>query len=346
MAARIDPKALMAKSLQRDAHDAQGAAEGNIPADVSDRYDIADSVAARKKAGLFSAATKEALPGFSAESGPQGEAGPLLRVPIENVHDNPFNARHVYDSAVVKDFASSLAVRGQQVPAPAVPHPDLSGHYILIDGHYRKRGLLAAGKREMLLQLHSATAPLDMYRRSFAINVERTPQTPLDNAIAWKNLIDQKLVESAEAIGEMLGISAANIAKAMAFLKLPESALDKIRETPAKFGLAIGYELSLCAAILPEDRLLELMDRVLREDLSSRQLAAIRASLAKPARKQKETSRQYRLRLDGKDVGVLKAWDRSGKISLEIRIADPKEREGVVDELKRRFGWDPAEGVS
>lgn len=326
MTKKIDRKALIRQS--RDDVDKDP---------VARRFDVAEATMGGRTQGLLS---PEPSPSFRAETSSAPADGRLLRVAIDRVHDNPMNARQIYDPEVIKDLASSVATRGQLVPAPAIAHPTLEGHYILIDGHYRKRALVAAGKHEIDCQLHVVTGDLELYKRSFLINEERSSQSPLDNAISWRRLLDAELLDSADAIGEMLGVSKGYVAKTMALLKLPERALDKIRETPGKFGLSIGYEISRCASLMEEDELLELMDRVVRDDLSSRQVEAFRANIeARPNRKQKEMSRQYRLK-DGK--GVIKAW--SSKVSLEVRVFDPREREALVEELKQRFGLD--EGVA
>lgn len=306
-----------------------------------DKFDVAETAMAGRTKGLTS--PERQTPGFGAET---KDATPIdvqvLSVPIAHVHDNPFNARYIYDPEIVKELALSLATHGQYQPASAVPHKDLPGHYVLIDGHYRKRGLLSANKNEIVLQVQDVTEDLEMYRRSFAINNERSAQTPLDNAMAWQRLIDLGLMKDGEAIGELLGISKANVSRTLAFLRLPEPALDKIREAPTKFQISVGYELALCAALMSESELLQLMDRIVAEDLSSRQVEALRSTLAaKTDRKPKEISRQYKLQVDGRDIGVVKNWDLAGKVTLEVSIADPKEREALVEDLRRRLCLSP-----
>ncbi len=323
-----DRKALMRKSLAGESES------------VDRRFAAAEEAMASRPKGLMSPPAQDA--GFSAETDFARGEGAVARIPIERVHDNPFNARSIYDPEAIKDLASSLATRGQLVPAPAIAHPTMEGHYVLIDGHYRKRALQAAGKKEIDCVIHRAESDLDLYRVSFLINEQRNAQSPLDNAIAWRRLLSEGLVESADAIGEMLGISKGNVAKTLALLNLPESALAKIREAPKKFGLAIGYEISRAAKTLGEEDLLAFMDRILREDLSSRQVESLRAKIeAAPTRKPKEVSRQYKVRSGEAQIGFIKEWD-SGKVALEVRVIDPKEREALVEELKRRFGIDGA----
>lgn len=261
----------------------------------------------------------------------------LVRVPLESAHDNPMNARQIYDPEAVKSLAASLGTRGQLVPAPAVWHPEKPGHVILIDGHYRKRALQACGRSEIEVVIKELASELDMYRMSYLINEERNAQSPLDNALAWGKLLDEKKVADSAGIAEMIGMSSALVAKTMALLKLPEAALAKMKEAASKFGPAIGYEVYRCSKSMSEQSLLSLMDRIVAEDLSSRAIEALRVKLedAKP-RKKKEVSRQYRINAGKDQIGFIKEWD-SGKVAFEVNFVDPKEREALVEELKRRF---------
>jgi ParB family chromosome partitioning protein len=179
-----------------------------------------------------------------------------------------------------------------------------------------------------------------MYRISFLMNEERNGQTTLDNALGWDKLLREGVVAEADGIAELTGISKSNVAKTLALLKLPAAAIDKIQEKPAKFGIAVGYELVQCAKVLNEQALLALMDRVVAEDISSRALESLRHKLTNDSpRKKKEVSRQYKIYTAGQQVGFIKEWD-SGKVTLEVNLPDLIDREALVASLKRRFTVD------
>jgi len=223
------------------------------------------------------------------------------------------------------------------VPATAVRDPSRRDHYVLVDGHYRKKALLAAGRSQMDLLVVHDTAGLDLYRMSWLLNEERSAQSALDNALAWRKLLDEQLVREAGEIAELLGVSASTVNKTLALLRLPPAALEKMRERPDKFGVFIGYELTHASKVLDEEALLTLIERIVVQDLSSRDVEAIRAQLEKGGqRKRKEISRQYKIRIGTVQVGVIKEWD-SGKLSLEINLSDAKERTALLEDLKRRF---------
>lgn len=338
MSGKPDRKSLLRSSIRNET---QAVEKRYEPANVDKRYDAADTALAGRPLGLVGPSLAKAgtAADFSAEIGAArtGTGKAVLRVPLTSVHDNPLNARHIYDPEAVKTLAASIATRGQLVPAPAARHPTLAGHVVLIDGHYRKRALLAAGKTEIECVLQDVSSELDMYRMSYLINEERNAQSPLDNALAWQKLLSEQKVADGAGIAELTGLSTAAVAKTMAFLKLPDAALAKLREIPAKFGIAIGYEIYQLSKLLSEKELLELMQRTVDEDLSSRALESLRTKLedAKP-RKKKEVSRQYRIKAGKAQIGFIKEWD-SGRVALDVQIADPKERELLVEELKRRF---------
>lgn len=338
MTGKPDRKALLRSSIKNETHAVEKRYE---PANVDKRYDAADNALKGRPLGLVGPTVKKGgvAGDFSAEIG-AGQAvssKAIVRVPLAMVHDNPLNARHIYDPEAVKALAASIATRGQLVPAPGARHPTLEGHVVLIDGHYRKRALLAAGKTDIECVLQDVATELDMYRMSYLINEERNAQSPLDNALAWQKLLVEQKVPDSAGIAELTGLSTTAVAKTMAFLKLPEAALAKLREAPAKFGIAVGYEIYQLSKLLSERELLELMQRTVEEDLSSRTLDSLRAKLeaAKP-RKKKEVSRQYRIKVGKTQIGFIKEWD-SGRVAFDINLVDPKEREALVEELKRRF---------
>jgi ParB family transcriptional regulator, chromosome partitioning protein len=337
---------MTAKTNRRDLLRASLKAE---TASVEKRFAAAEAAMERAPSGLagaFAGSGRGASTTFSAESelpsapepvAHKHDGRPLIKLPLDRVVDNPFNARQIYNHDVIKERAASIATHGQRVPALACEDWRRPGFYILIDGHYRKRAIQAAGKNEIECLIEPITSDIELYRMSFLLNAERNAQSSLDNALAWQRLLTEQKVDSEEALVELTGLSWGTVNKTLALLKLPAPALDKLREHPAKFGVAVGYEVFLFAKAASEDEVITLMQRVVDEDLSSRELESLRKKRqAKPARKPKEVSRQYKIRSGNAQVGFIKEWD-SGKVAFEVLLPDSKERDALVEELKRRF---------
>jgi len=322
-----------------------GMAAEKTRSDAIDRFARAEAAISQHPNGLLqSPRPVPPVTAFSAESESETvaiEGRTLISIPIAQLHDNPFNARRIYDPAVVQERAASIATHGQKTPGLAAPDPARPGHYILIDGHYRKRALASAGKLEMECFVESDLSDLDFYRLSFLLNEQRSDQSALDNAMAWRQLLDEGKVQKEEEICELTGMSAGTVNKTLALLKLPESVLAVMRERPSEIGIATGYELTLYYKVAGEDRTRDLVTRVMNDGLSSREVESIRkqAQEGKP-RKVKEISRQYKIRTEsGQLLGTIKEWD-SGRLMLDVQLTDRNAREDLLEVLKARFGLD------
>ena len=270
----------------------------------------------------------------------QQEEDVILNVPLEKVHDNDYNARAYYDPEVIRQRASEIALDGQKTPALAVPHPEIPGEYMLIEGHYRKRALQLLNRPTIKLTLRRDwTTPQQRYVQSWKANEERLANSPLDNAVQWAKVLQDKVVESGEKLAELLGVSAGQVSKALALTELPEPARQKARELPDIFTASTLYELSLYGKQAGEQALLALMERVASEGWSRRQVEEFRHQAAAPrTRKRREVSRQlYKIVNERGQYGTLKEND-SGLVRLEVKITDPAERQKLMEELKRRFG--------
>ena len=191
MNSKPDRKSLLRSSIKTEVESVE---RRYAPADVDKRYQAAEGALAGRPQGLVGprAALSAETSDLRAEIAGPTRGRAVYKVPLHMAHDNPMNARQIYDADTIKSMAASIATRGQLVPAPAVAHPDLPGHVMLIDGHYRKRALQSAGKAEIDVVLHEIGNELDMYRLSFLINEERNAQSPLDNALAWDKLLADK----------------------------------------------------------------------------------------------------------------------------------------------------------
>lgn len=331
----------MSKPIDRKAAMRAQMAEETVA--VSNRFALAEQALRTQPAGLAAAPRAGAPAGstFSAESPDAADRSKknYVKVSVSKVHDNPVNARFIYDPTKVTEMGESIKANGQEVAALAKPHPDKPGEYMLIDGHYRKRGIIAAGVGEIELDVRSEEySQLDMYKLSYKLNAERSGQTALDNAMAWQHLKDLGIVGHENEIAEQLGISAANVSKTMSLLSIPQLVTDRMREHPERFGLATGYEIAMMAKTIDQDQLITIVNRVVSEGLSSRAVADLREKMSNPKpRKRSDNARLYKIRSSEGPIGQLKEWD-TGKVSFEVTLLDPKDRAELMAELRSRFG--------
>jgi ParB family transcriptional regulator, chromosome partitioning protein len=254
---------------------------------------------------------------------------------IDLIDENPYNARRLYRPERVHELAGEIRADGQLVPGLATIR---NGRRVLAGGHYRFRALKAAGKSRMKLMIHPDLTDQQLYQISYKENAEREQQSPLDNALAWKSLMDEGIYPSESAISEATGMSLPNINKTLAILKLSDGILEIVKERPEPFALSTLYQLTLLERVAGSVVAAAMAAKVKEEVAVCRDVEDARARYEnKPPRKTKETSRQHKLHSsDGTPLGVLKDWD-SGKVTFEVTLLDPAKRQALVDELKAKF---------
>ena len=260
--------------------------------------------------------------------------GQLKLIPLEQIDPNPFNARKIYRTSRVSELAASIGAHGQEIPGVATVRGD---RIVLAAGHYRLRALKMIGAKSMALMIHEGLSDRDLYAHSYRENAEREAQSALDNALSWRELLDQGVYASETEIAEVTGMSLPNVNKTMAALRLSAAVLDFIKEDPKTFAMSVLYELALYENVAGTAKALAIARLVSTNDAGRKEIQDARANVESPReRKRKETSRQYKIQQEGVHIGSLKEWD-SGKVMLEIMLTDTKERSSLIAELKERF---------
>jgi len=260
--------------------------------------------------------------------------GQLKLIPLEQIDPNPFNARKIYRTSRVSELAASIGAHGQEIPGVATVRGD---RIVLAAGHYRLRALKMIGAKTMALMIHDGLSNRDLYAHSYRENAEREAQSALDNALSWRELLDQGVYASETEIAEVTGMSLPNVNKTMAALRLSVAVLDFIKEDPKTFAMSVLYELALYENVAGTVKALAIAKLVSTNDAGRKEIQEARANVESPReRKRKETSRQYKIQHEGQQIGSLKEWD-SGKVILEIMLTDMKERSSLIAELKEKF---------
>lgn len=243
-------------------------------------------------------------------------------IPLFRVVDNPFNARHVYRQDRVDEMVESIRANGQMTPAHAFPIEGRPGFWQLIDGQFRKRALMLAGKDVMKVLPVTPCSELELYKLSFLLNHERTEQTAYDNALSWKRLIDQKIVRDQEELAATIGVSKATISKTLAMLELPDEIVQLMRDHAGKFGTTLAYALFQFSRVPNQttEKIKELFWKIINQDLGTRDVDRIREQVTKVAGPQvREHSTTYPLRLPEGVKGSLKVWNKQGRLSVDVR---------------------------
>ena len=263
----------------------------------------------------------------------QSEGGLVRWLPLDRVKDHPRNARHIYDPGKVDDMAMTIARDGQRTPVVVMPDPNNPDEYLLIEGRYRKRALLNLGRESIWASIIDPLSDLEAYRLSKLLNDERNEQTTLDNALAWKSMLDDGTYKSQDHIAEHLNIKQGTVSKTLAILDLPAGVLAVIKTSPASFGIRHAQELRQLAKIMPERALESLAEQVKDEKLSVRELEKQRERKEREP-VSRERSRAYPLQWGDKELGSVKDFN-DGRLKIELAKTPEALRAKIIDAVKK-----------
>jgi ParB family chromosome partitioning protein len=262
-----------------------------------------------------------------------GEEYVVRSLPIAMVKDHPRNARQVYDPERIDEMATTIARDGQRVPAVVMPDPDTPGGYLLIEGRYRKRALISLGRSTILASIVEPLSDLEAYRLSLLLNEERNDQTILDNALSWKNMLDDGTYRGQDHIAEHLNIKQGTVSKTLAVLDLPPRVLNIIRTRPAGFGIRIAQEMRQLSKLVDEAALESIAEQVLAEKLSVRDLERMRERKAhEPLTR--ERSRAYPLQWGKARLGSIREFE-DGRLKIDLSNAPENLRANIVNAVKK-----------
>lgn len=257
-------------------------------------------------------------------------------VPLELIDENPFNARHIYLAEKVAELSNSMSKSGQLIPGLAASRGE---RRTLIAGHYRKKAATLAGIKTLRLMVYDDVSDQDLYVLSYKENTEQTEQSPLDNALAWQNLLDKGVFSNEVEIAEAIGMSKANINKTLSILKLEPSVMSYVEQSPTSYALSVLYELVLLQKVAGAPATCDMASRVLESGAGRKEIQNARerheAKEGLPSRRrQHETSRSYRLwNNDEVKIGNIKEWD-SGKVVVDVNFVDQNDKTKFIETIR------------
>jgi ParB family chromosome partitioning protein len=240
---------------------------------------------------------------------PQRSAGTaaVVDVPLVRIAPNPHQPRRHMDDAGLEELAASIREHG--VLQPVLVTETLDG-YQLIAGERRVRASRLAGL-ERIPALVRQLADRDQLEVALVENVQRADLDPIDEALAYRQLIDEFGLTQ-ERVAERVGKARATIANTLRLLDLHpdiQAAISDGRLTEGH-GRALGG--------LAPDAQAHVLGTVIRQGLSVRQTEELVRRLREPRAETAATTTTRRLDPD-----------------LERVEADLRERLGTKVSLTR-----------
>lgn len=186
-------------------------------------------------------------------------------IPVDLLQPNPRQPRSRIDDQALAELAASIAVHG--VIQPLIVMEAAEG-YVLIAGERRWRAAQLAGLREAPVIVKDTT-PQDMLELALIENIQRADLNPLEEAHAYRQLIDDFGLTQAE-VAERVGKARSTVANLVRLLDLPAA----VQQAVTDGRLSGAHARTLLALPTPEMQIAA-MNQVVRHDLNVRQTEAL-----------------------------------------------------------------------
>ncbi len=306
-------------------------------AEAGDRFSRAEAVLDQRPTAFHQPSRDSAgLVSSGVQVSGDNRNGRFERIPVDLIDANPYNARRIYRPQRIGELSESIVANGQMQPGIATVRE--GGRYVLVAGHYRLAAIRQAGLPTMDVMVHDGLSDRDLFEYSYRENSERDSQSALDDAMAWREMLDRKVYPNETALAGVVRKSLANVNRTLSILKLSAPLLDLVGQNPEAFPMSCLSELVLLEAVAGTKTALVFAEKVGQGEIGRKEIIEARTRIETPkSRKRKEISRQYKIHVaDGTEIGALKEW-KSGRVSLDVVVSSSADRVALVNELKRRF---------
>jgi ParB family chromosome partitioning protein len=155
----------------------------------------------------------------------------VLQIPMDKVISNPDQPRKSFNQEKIQELAQSIKENGLIQPIIVRKNKD---KYQIIAGERRFRAYTLLGYKE----IDGIVKDFDDNKTSRVAlieNIQRQDLNPIEEAKAYKNLIDQHGLTQAE-LGEILGKSRSAITNSIRLLELPEKVISLIIDGKISMG--------------------------------------------------------------------------------------------------------------
>ena len=277
--------------------------------------------AASPNAHKFAAAAKTAHRATAEELSAGDLSTPavsVIKAPISNIVDGPFNSRTRYTEASIAEIAESLRQHGQMQPCPAYIE---NGRVVLIFGGRRRRGAVAAGLSTLDVVLQEKPEDGVALVMSFKENHDRQNQSVIDDAIAFSKALQLGVASNMQGLALALGVSPQTVTRTMDWFKLDEGVKGILINANAQPSARAISELALVGSQLTLTDQLKWAYRMCSEDFVLNDMIKARDQ-AKYERKLTAHAAQFIVK--GKKVGSL--THRGDRLNLIVDIEDPAVR--------------------
>lgn len=263
------------------------------------------------------------------------EPGNVYEVPVEEIKSNPFNPRVLYTTAAIDEMGASLRQNGQKISATGYIDP--TGRVVLIEGETRLRGARSTGLSTLRVEIKNKP-PSDraLYEEARAANVERRDQTPLDDALKWRELLDRKVYDTQVSLAKALGLREDDVSRVLALCQLGTRIVMAVADHPELLTLRMLNAIREFSKVKGEQETLELILEASDKGWGYRDVEARRkAAEAGPVLRKRAATEHVTY---GAAKGEIKTFEKDGRLELVLKGLSQEQAESLTDSIKALLG--------
>ena len=263
------------------------------------------------------------------------EIEPEKMVKITKIEPNREQPRKNFDEESLNELADSIKQFGLISP---ILVQDRKTHYEIIAGERRWRAAKIAGLKEVPVIIREYT-DREIAEISLIENVQREDLNPIEEATGYKRLIDEFQLKQ-EEVAECVSKSRSAITNSLRLLKLNT----EVQKLLINNEISMGHARALLA-VEDAKMQIELAERVVKENLSVRDVERIVKNLGKPIKEKVSLDEQlqaiyssYEERIKqslSTKVAISPSLKKKGAGKLEIDFYSTEDFERIVDKLMR-----------
>jgi ParB family chromosome partitioning protein len=238
-------------------------------------------------------------------------------VPMEEIVVHKYNARRLPLSASELDkLTKSMKEEGQRTPVPG--WIDENGRTCIIDG--RRRHSAAKNGDMPTLRVEYIPKPAsdrEAYKLSRAYNVEREQQTPLDDSMAWRLLLEQGVYKEQQEIADDTGYDKTEVSRIIKLTEMPPRILELLNGQHHLLNLRMLTAIRQYFDTCGEEETKTLIISLESGELSSRDVDRLRnAHERKPVTRQRSTGVRNFAFVNGS--ANVKQFESARKVLVEV----------------------------
>lgn len=263
------------------------------------------------------------------------EEGQVVTVNITKVEPNRDQPRKTFDEDKLIELSDSIRQHG--IINPLIVQ-DRKDHYEIIGGERRWRAAKKAGLKEVPVIIKNLTEE-EIAEYALIDNIQRDDLNPIDEALAFKKLIDD-FGYTQDVVAEKVSKSRVAITNSLRLLKLCE----EVRQMVIDGKLSTGHARALIS-IDNKEKQIQIAEQIFDQKMSVRDTEKLVKNLDKPEKKKKKAEinpsieSAYRELEDkctqatGTKVSISSKGDGAGKIEIEFYSTDDLEK--ITERLYR-----------